>query len=149
MSERNPFHELRLALDASADDVVRAGEERVDLAENPDEARDARRAVQELNTHPRDRARHELLEVPDADYGDGEWERFARRNRRNPVDLTALAASGQPLQVNDFDLRAVLGLLLDDLLAPPDVDVEPAVRAAPAPITLGPPPLEVRDVVFG
>lgn len=148
-SRRNPFHELGLPLDASAADVVHRGDELVVEAVSDDEARDARRAVQELNTHPRDRARYELLEVPDTDYGNTEWDRFARSNRKNPVDPAALAASGEPLQVNDFDLRAVLGLLLDDLLAAPDVDIEPAVRAAPRPLDFGPPPLEVRDVIFG
>lgn len=149
VSARNPFHELGLPLDASADDVVSQGDERVDLADSDEERRDARRAVRELNTHPRDRARHELLEVPGTDYGNTDWDRFAHRNRRNPIDPAALAASGEPLRVSDFDLRAVLGLLLDDLLAPPDVDIEPAVRAAPRPLELGPPPLEVRDVIFG
>lgn len=146
---RNPFHELGLAVSATPGEIVRQGEERVELAESDEAARAARRAVTELNTHPRDRARYELLEVPDTDYSDEAWERFARRNRRNPVDLDALAGSAQPLRVTDFDLRAVVGLLLDDLLTPPAVDIGPAVRNAPEPPVFGPPPLEVRDVVFG
>jgi hypothetical protein len=146
---RNPFHELGLSVDASDADVVSRGQERVELAATDEEAQDARRAVQELTTHPRERARHELLEVPGTDYRDDAWERFAQRNRKNPVDLQALAAGAQPLRVADFDLRGVVGLLLDDLLTPPSVDIGPAVRNAPEPPAFGPPPIEVNDVIFG
>lgn len=146
---RNPFHELGLPVDASDADVVSRGQERVELAATDEEAQDARRAMQELTTHPRERARHRLLEVPGTDYRDDSWERFARRNRRNPVDLNALAADARPLRVADFDLRGVVGLLLDDLLTPPTVDIGPAVRNAPEPPAFGPPPIEVNDVIFG
>lgn len=147
--KRNPFHELGLPVDASAADVVRQGQERVELATTDEEGQNARRAMRELNTHPRDRARYELLEVPDTDYANDGWSRFERRNRKNPVDLDALVAAGRPLRVDDFDLRRVISLLLDDLLTPPDVDVEPALAHAPQPPVFGPPPMEVCDVIFG
>jgi hypothetical protein len=148
-AQRNPFHELGLAVDASDADVVNRGQERIELAATDDEAQDARRAMQELTTHPRERARHELLEAPGTDYRDNAWDRFARRNRKNPVDLRALTAGAQPLRVADFDLGGVIGLLLDDLLTPPSVDIGPAVLGAPEPPAFGPPPIEVNDVIFG
>jgi hypothetical protein len=147
--KRNPFHELGLPVDASPADVVRQGRERVELAATEEEAQNARWAMQELNRHPHHRARYELLEMPDTDYGDDAWERFARRNRKNPVDLDALVGDTRRLRSADFDLHAVLGLLLDDLLTPPAPNVEPAVRKPPDTPTVGPPPLEVRDVIFG
>lgn len=146
---RNPFHELGLPVGASDADVVSRGQERVELAATDEEAQDARRAIQELTTHPRTRARHELFEVPGTDYGDNTWERFTRRHRKNPVDLRALVDGAQSLRANDFDLRGVVALLLDDMLMPPAVDLGPAVRNAPEPPAFGPPPIEVSDVIFG
>jgi hypothetical protein len=148
-SKRNPFHELGLPVDTSVADVVRKGQELVELAATDEEARNARWAMRELTTHPRDRARHELLEVPDTNYQDDVWDRFERRHRRNPVDLDALARDAQPLRSTDFDVRAILGLLLDDLLAPPAADIDLAVRNAPQPQPFGPSPIEVSDVIFG
>lgn len=147
--KRNPFHELGIPVDASDADVVSRGQERVELADSDEAAQDARRAMQELTTHPRERARHELLEVPDTDYRNTAWKRFAQRNRKYPVNPQALADGAQPLRVADFNLRGVVGLLLDDLLTPPDVDLGAAVRNAPEPPAYGPPPMEVRDVIFG
>lgn len=146
---RNPFHELGIPVDASDADVVSRGHEWIETADTEEAAQDARRAMRELTTHPRERALHELLEMPDTDYRNTAWEQFARRHRKNPVDPRALVDGAQPLRVADFDLRGVLALLLDDLLTPPAVDIGPAVWNAPEPPVFGPPPIEVGDVIFG
>jgi hypothetical protein len=145
----NPFHVLGLPVDATETEIVHRGQELVELAETAEETQLARWAIQELSTHPATRRVHELLEVPDPQYRQEEWERFERRNRRNPVDLDALAEGSPPLRTKDFDLRAILGLLLDDVLSPPPVDLRPAVENPPVPPAAGAPPIEVNDVVFG
>jgi hypothetical protein len=145
----NPFHVLGLPVDATETEVVQRGQELCELAETTEEVQLARWAIQELTTHPATRRVHELLEVPDPRYADEEWKRFERRNRRNPVDLDALAAGSPPLRTKDFDLGAILGLLLDELLSPPAADLRPAVENPPVPLATGAPPIEVNDVVFG
>lgn len=148
-AKQNPFHVLGLPRNANDKEVVLRGDE-LGLTEEPGEAQDlVRWAVRELTVHPATRRVHELLEVPGTDYRDERWARFERLNRRSPVDLVALAAGSPPLRASDFDLGAVIGLLLDELLSPPVVDLRPAAAGPPVPRTDGPPPMEVHDVVFG
>ena len=149
MTRPNPFQVLGLPTDASLDDVVRQGQELCQLAESDEDAQLARWAVQELTTLESTRALHALLEVPGAEYREDEWARFERRNRRNPVDLDALADGSPPLRAKDFNLAPVFGLLLDELLSPPEVDIRPAVEHPPVAPSPGPPPIEVSDVIFG
>jgi hypothetical protein len=149
MTRPNPFHVLGLPTGATDEEVVHRGQELCELAESEEDSRLARWAIQELTTHPFTRRLHALLEVPGAEYGEQEWARFERRNRRNPVDLAALADGAPPLRPGDFDLRAVLGLVLDDVLSPPEIDLRPAVEHAPFPPGPGAPPIEVSDVIFG
>jgi hypothetical protein len=75
-----------------------------------------------------------VFEVPGTDYEQAQWKRFERKYRRNPVNLQALSESISPPSVGDFDLPALIDILLDGLLDVP----EP-----------GPLPVEVRDVILG
>jgi len=144
----NPFHVLRLPIAATNAEVVRRGEE---LSQSVSDAElvTVREAVAAIITHPDVRRRHELLEVPGTRYRTEEWADFEHTHRKNPVDLDALAAAGRPLTRADFDPAAVIGLLLDGLLRPPDPDLSPALEHAPVPPGPPGPPLEVRDVLFG
>jgi hypothetical protein len=145
----NPFHVLGLTIDAAAADVVHRGRELTQLAETDEDVQLIRWAIQELSTHPLTRVRHELLEVPDTEYREDDWDRFEQQNRKLPVDLDALTAGAEPLRTTDFDLRAVVGLLLDELLSPQATNIRPAVENAPVTPVLGAPPIEVNDVIFG
>jgi hypothetical protein len=147
-AQPNPFHVLRLPVEATKAQVVRRGEELSQFASDA-EIVTIREAVAAIITHPDVRRRHELLEVPGARYRTDEWAGFERRYRKNPVDLDALAAAARPLAPADFDPAAIIGLLLDGLLQPPEPDLRPALRHAPVPPDPAGPPLEVRDVLFG
>lgn len=144
----NPFHVLGLPITATETEVVRRGQELCALADGDEEVR-IRSAMGELTTHPLTRRRHELLEVPGADYRQEQWERFTRLNRKAPVTAETLADGSTPLRAQDFDLAAVLTLLLDDLLAPSAVDVRPAFEHSPVAPAPGAPPVEANDVIFG
>ncbi|MBO2445703.1 hypothetical protein J4573_01230 [Actinomadura barringtoniae] len=144
----NPFHVLGLPADADRESIVERGQELSDLAET-DADRDLYQwAVGELVHDASARRMHELLEAPGADYRDERWARFGRRYRRNPADLRALREDGT-LRAADFDLSAVIGVLLDWSLDPPTVNSVAAVQGVPVSPELGDPPLEVADVLFG
>ncbi|GAA1557041.1 hypothetical protein GCM10009678_45070 [Actinomadura kijaniata] len=145
----NPFHVLGLSPDADRDTVVARGRELSDLADTEERRALCGWAVRELLGSPGTRRVHELLEVPGAAYRDEEWEDFARRHRRRPANTKALKRAAEELRTADFDLAAILGLVLDGLLEPPPVDLAEGVRAAPVPPGPGDPPLEVTDVLFG
>lgn len=148
--KRNPFHVLGLPTGATREDIVERGQELAELASGDEERHRVLEAQRELITHPATRLRHELLEVPGTAYREREWAAFERRHRKGPVDLKALAASSEPLRREDFDLRAVLALRLDDLLRPPpEADLRPALENPPVRPTCGAPPIEVSDVLFG
>ncbi|MEU4526076.1 hypothetical protein AB0F52_46075 [Amycolatopsis sp. NPDC024027] len=144
-AKQNPFHVLRLPREATAAEV---GRRENDLCLRGEDGQLLRWAREELTVHPAVRRVHELLEVPGTDYRDEQGRKFGRPDRPRPVDLAALAAGSPPLRASDFDLGAVVGLLLDELLSPPVADLRPAA-APPVPPTDGPPPMEVHDVVFG
>ena len=145
----NPFRALELPTDAANEDVVARGQERIDLAESDEQRLLYRWAMEQLITHPDTRLAYELFEVPEARYQDREdWERFARRHRRCPVDAAALSDTAEPVRLDDFDLAALVRLCLEGWLEPPPLDLTAALQAAPEP-DLGPPPLEIGDVLFG
>lgn len=145
----NPFAVLGLSTTASQEEIVTRGQELCDLAENDEQRLLYRWAMEQLITHPNTRLGYELFEPPDAQYEDREWEKFARDFRRNPIDLSTLTRDVAPPKVADFDLPGIASLLLDDLLEFSDVDLRTAIDHCPFPPGHGPPPLEVRDVIFG
>jgi len=145
----NPFHVLGLPTNATQADIAARAEELSDLAPT-DEARLLYRwAREQIITHPRTRLEYEIFEVPGAQYDDDGWERFSNKYRRNPVDVRGLAAAGGDLDVSDFDLVALMSVLLDGLLEVPPPDATALVAHAPFEVGSGPPPIEVRDVIFG
>jgi hypothetical protein len=148
-SKPNPYHVLRLAPGASSEEIVARAEELFALAQSETDRSLCKWARQELLRDPSARRRYGLLEVPGAAYRDEEWARFGRMFRRNPADIGTLADQAGPPSTTDFDLVAILGQLLDCLLAPPDADVEAALRHPPVPPGYGTSPLGVDDVLFG
>jgi len=147
--KRNPFHVLALPTDATKPDIVERSDELADMAPTDDDRHAVIEAQRQLITNPATRLLHEVLEVPDTSYREQDWKVFENRNKRNPVNPTALAAGANPLRRTDFNIQAVIGFLLDDLLRPPPVDVRRAVENPPVPPEMGAPPIEVRDVLFG
>lgn len=145
----NPFHVLGLPTTATETEVVQRGQELCALADSDEEVLRVRSAMEQLTTEPLTRRRHELLEVPGADYRQEKRERFAQLYRKAPVTAETLTDGSPPLRAKDFDLAAVLTLLLDDLLAPSAVDVRPAIEHSPVAPAPGAPPLETTDVIFG
>jgi hypothetical protein len=145
----NPFHVLGLPVDATDEEIVERAHELSELAETDDERLRVLDAQRELITHRSRRLLHQVLEVPRAHYRDRDWDEFAHRNKRDPVDRNALAESAKPLRREDFDVRAVLGLVLDELLRPPPLDIRPALSNPPVLPDRGAPPIEVSDVVLG
>lgn len=143
----NPFAVLRLPTDATAEQIVRRGQEQTGTTSD-----DARRqlvewAIEALITHPPTRALHELFELPDTGYDvDEEWERFVRVHRRNPArpgEVTPSAAAGA------FDFVALVDAVVEDLRRLPEADIAAALAVPPVAPSPGPPPLEVWDVLFG
>ena len=145
----NPFHLLGLPVGATEQDIVERLQELSELAETDEERRRFRKAADELVKHPSIRRQHELLEMPGAKYREEQWKAFEHRNKRNPVDLKALAAGASTPRTEDFDLKAIIGLLLDSLLSPPAADIRPAVDNPPVAPGPGASPVELSDVVFG
>jgi hypothetical protein len=145
----NPFFVLQLPTDAGNEDIVARGQQLSDLAESEEQRVLCRWAMEQLITHPAMRLEWELFEVPGTAYRDDGWERFVRGHRRSPVDQAALTRDAEPLRLEDFDLAALARLVADALLVPPALDIDPIVQAPPVTFELGPPPVEVKDVIFG
>ena len=145
----NPFQVLGLPADATNEDIVTRGQELCELAETEDRRLLCRWAIEQLITKSSTRLEYELFEVPGAQYEDLDAEPFYRRNRRNPVDLGALARAAPPPCLEDFNLATLIGMLLDGLLKVPETDLQAIVDSCPFDAGYGPPPLEVRDVIFG
>ncbi|MDT0341984.1 hypothetical protein [Streptomyces litchfieldiae] len=146
----NPFHVLGLPVTADDETVVEHARDLALVAEAREERALAEWAKDELTGRPETRRLHAFLEAPDTDYRAERWDDFARRHRRPPVTPGSLTGNAAPPTAGDFDLAAVVRLLVEGLLTPPDVDVRPALQAAPVPFRLPErPPLEVRDVLFG
>ncbi|GAA3438622.1 hypothetical protein [Kutzneria kofuensis] len=146
---RNPFHVLQLPTDATTEAIVARAREAAELAESDAERQAVVEAQRDLITHPAGRLRHELLEAPGSDYRDREWESFEHQHKRNPVDFAAIAEGVVPLRREDFDLLAVVGLAVDEVLATPEPDVPAALADPPVQPAWDTPPVEVRHVLFG
>lgn len=147
--KRNPFHLLGLSTGATKEDIVDRCAELAELTHVDEERHAVLAAQRELITNPAHRSRHEVLEVPGTRYRDQERDAFEHRNKRSQVDVKALAGDGIPLRRQDFNFQAIIGAVLDDLLVPPATDIRPAIERAPVAPTLGEPPIEVSDVIFG
>ncbi|MFF3573718.1 hypothetical protein ACFYXQ_38770 [Nocardia jiangxiensis] len=146
---RNPFHVLRLPTDATTEMIVQRAAEAAELAESDAGRQAVVEAQRDVITHPATRLRHELLEAPGSDYREPGWEAFEHRHKRNPVDFAAIAEGVMPLRRADFDLPAVLGLAVDEVLATPEPDVPAALADPPLEPVWDAPPVEVRHVLFG
>lgn len=149
VNKPNPFKVLELPRHASNEDIVCRGRELSELATSDEQRLLCRWAVEQLITKPLTRLEHELFEVPGAQYQDPEWDRFLRRHRRNPVDLTALAQNSPSPTLRDFNLALLIQWFLEGLLALPRADLGKALEHLPVSLDCGPPPLEVRHVIFG
>jgi hypothetical protein len=145
----NPFMVLQLRIDAANEDIVARGQQMSDLADTDEHRVLCRWAMEQLITHPSTRLAWELFEVPDTAYRDDAWERFVKSHRRNPIDQASLLREAEPPRIDDFNLALLARLLADALLTPPDTDLAAIITHAPAAFELGPPPVEVKDVIFG
>ena len=145
----NPFQILGLPTSASNAEIVERGQDLSDAAPTQDERRLYRWAIEQLITKQSTRLVHELFEVPGADYEDPEWEGFARSFARNPVNLSELVRNSAEVGPEDFDVLGLIDLVLDGLLEVSALDSEAALLEPPVEADCGPPPLEVRDVLFG
>lgn len=149
VNKPNPFKVLELPRQASNEDIVCRGRELSELATSDEQRLLYRWAVEQLITNPLTRLEHELFEVPGAQYEDPEWDHFLRRHQRNPVNLTALAQKSPPPTLTDFNLALLIQWFLDELLNLPQADLGKALEHLPFSLDCGPPPLEVRHVIFG
>ena len=145
----NPFQVLGLPTNVTVKDITDRGKERFELAESEEKELLYRWAIQQLTTHPLTRLEYELFEVPDADYDNEKWDRFARLHGRNPVKIDELLEQSSPPSLDEFDLVALLRLLLDGMLAVPEPDLKAAVDNSPFEPSVGSPPLEICNVIFG
>jgi hypothetical protein len=145
----NPFKVLGLPTDATNEDIVERGQELGDLGGTDEEMQLYRWAVEQLITKSITRLEYELFEIPGTRYDNPEWETFTEENDRNPVNLNALIKETSKPSLRDFDMAALIRLFLDGLLTFPDLDIKAAVENLPFQPDNGPPPLEVRDVIFG
>jgi len=145
----NPFRVLGLPTSADTSDVTERGQELVELAETEQEELRYRWAMEQLITNASTRSEYEIFEVPDADYDRDDWDRFCRSYQRNPVKIKEVVEQQQPPAPEDFDVSALIDLVLEALLEMPQADLKAAVDNSPFEPGIGPLPLEVRDVVFG
>lgn len=149
--ELNPFEIVGLPIDANDAAIIARGRTLLQTAESDEQKQLYRRAIDELTTRASTRLRYELFEVPDTQYeAEREaWSAFARRHKINPVRRTALAKETPALGLEDFNLEALLGLLLDGFLTVSAADITSAIQESPFAREAITPPLEVRDVIFG
>jgi len=149
----NPFAVLALPTRASEPEIARRAQELSELAPTAEEGRLYRWAREQVITHPRTRLVYEVFEMPRAVYDDPGWESFERKYRRNPVDLGAAAAAAaaavEAPALDHFDIAALISVLLENLLDIPKPDMAVLLAQSPVEVGLGPPPVEVRDVVCG
>ena len=150
--DENPFHVLGLPVTASDEEVARQYGKlaRKSGSDRQEQAR-LRRAWEELRINPLQRGLHVLYEMPDASYGEreDEWRTFRRENRKNPVDLAALAAQSPGPDDLDFDVRATVVMLADCLASPGQAIVRAALAQPPALPGAGAPPIGMSDVIIG
>jgi hypothetical protein len=144
----NPFQVLGLPTTATKAEIVTRGEELCATSE-PDEQLLCRWAIEQLITHPFTRLEYELAEVPDTHYEDEAWNAFMRKHKRNPMKRANNIEEVAPLCLADFNLTALLQLVLEDLLIVPEVNVTSASLDSPFLPDHNAPPLEVQDVIFG
>jgi hypothetical protein len=145
----NPFRVLKLPTDSTNKDIVAQGKELRETAETKGQELLYRTAIEEIITNPITRLEYELFEVPGANYDNSDWERFARVHKRNPIDLSALANEVSPPGILDFNLEALINMLLDGILTVQRADIRIAVENSPFKVGYGLPPMGVRDVIFG
>jgi hypothetical protein len=145
----NPFQVLGLPTNATKAEIVARANELIELAETNEQRLEYRWASEQLITRADTRLGYELFEMPGAVYEDLDWERFARKFGRRPVDVAALASDGIPLTLQQFNLEALARLFLDGVLRVSEPDLASAVDGSRVEFGVGPPPLEVRDVIFG
>ncbi|HLZ57837.1 MAG TPA: hypothetical protein VKR06_12885 [Ktedonosporobacter sp.] len=147
----NPFEVLGLPVEATVAAITKRGEALVQTAASDEQRRLYHWAIAELTTRSSTRLRYELYEPPDTQYqAEREaWNSFARKHKINSVKRSALAKETPALSLEDFNLEALLGLLLEGFLAVPPTDIIPAIKASPFAREAIAPPLEVRDVIFG
>jgi hypothetical protein len=145
----NPFKVLHLPTDSSNTDIVERGQELSDLAETEEKRMLCRWAMERLLTNPSERLMFEIFEIPGTRYEDDNWERFRRRYRRNPIDLTAIVREFPPPGVKDIDMKELISLFTDGMTHIEKGDVIVALKGSPFRSNKLAPPLEVRDVIFG
>jgi hypothetical protein len=144
----NPFQVLGLPTSASKKDIVDRGQELYDTAESEEQRQLYRWAKEQLLTNQHTRLLYELFELPDTRYEDLEWEEFVRMYRRNPLHLDALIKDTLPIGLEDFDITALIRLLLQGMFTMPEIDIDDILKESPF-VPRSKPPLEVRDVIFG
>jgi hypothetical protein len=144
----NPFRVLMLPIDATLAEIVSQGENLHLVAATREEEMLIRWATEQVRTNPRTRLAYELFELPDTQYDDEAWENFTRRHRRREQDLDTLAKDAPVPGLEDLDLAALTGLLLEDVLTIGEANLDQAIDGAPhvPRYTL---PLEEGDVICG
>lgn len=150
-AKANPFKVLELPTNATKSEIVEHATMLVDLAETDEERVAYREALQELITNPSVRLQYELFEIPDTRYEDEDkgWDDFVSTYGGEPVDLNELVKETPPINLEDFDLAALIRLVLDGRLSISEADIRTAIDNSPFLPGYGPPPLEVQDVIFG
>ncbi|MBE2193185.1 MAG: hypothetical protein IAE83_03330 [Anaerolinea sp.] len=146
----NPFALLKLPTTCTKEAVIEKGEEMLhEMHHDPDSQAAIRQAVQQIVTHPDERALYAALEIPDTDYEpyDHEWDRFARRFRRSPITpemIRPLAEMFIEEQLHPDQLLSLLGPLLKANRPGPS-----SVLLPDAPAVESPPPLRPGDLFRG
>lgn len=147
----NPFEVLGLPVDANDAAIVARGGDLLQTSASDEQRQLYRWAIDELTTRASTRLRYELYEPPDTQYEaerEG-WSVFARKHKINPIKRPRLDKETPELNLEDFDLEALLEMLLEGLLVVPEADITPALRESPFARETIALPLEVRDVIFG
>jgi hypothetical protein len=123
---QNPFALLRISPRATSQEVIARLREVVDELEDADARVIYRKAVEAINSNPRERLIHSLWEMPGTEYQefDDQWSTFVKAFRANP------AAEALKVQADEFEAQHMAPDALLELLAPL-LNVSRATAAGP------------------
>nr|BBH86926.1 hypothetical protein KTC_16770 [Thermosporothrix sp. COM3] len=143
----NPFCVLRLPTGSTLAEIVARGEDLHQIAENKEQAMLIHWATEQLKSNPETRLEYELFELPDTRYENEEWENFARKQRRKPITLAALAKESQPTPTQQVNMPVLLQSLLKLAQKVEKADIESVLDHAPCVPECTTPAMEEWNVI--
>lgn len=143
----NPFFILEMPTSISVENLVDDARKAIDNTHDEQEM-GLKWALNELIVTPMKRIEHELFEVPQTCYSQQRWTKFAKANRRNPIDASAFKSTESPPVLDDFSMPDLLRMILKGWLTAPYPDMQPALEETPTDMETNYFSLEISDALF-